>query len=184
MIHPYDPQAAMAAKYEAFARKNAATARRLGPSPWRDDWMPAKETPMDAPEPTNQAMAAASRAFDAGAEVYISGGTTRIEFTEDVFERWYLAEVAAARAPQAATATNGARDDAGSAHGGDGAAAGHTALRDRIRDAFHTITPDCVAYHATDCIDCTMRADTVMAEMRAEAAKERLNDIREEGRDL
>lgn len=33
MIHPYDPQAAMNAKYAAFARKDADTARRLQSDP-------------------------------------------------------------------------------------------------------------------------------------------------------
>lgn len=54
------------------------------------------------PEPTNRVMSAISRAVDTGAEVYTSGGAARIEFTEDVFERWFLAEaerIAARPAP-------------------------------------------------------------------------------------
>lgn len=39
-------------------------------------------------------------------------------------------------------------------------------LRDRIRDAFHTIVFDCVDYHATDCTDCTTRADAVMSDIQ------------------
>lgn len=44
-------------------------------------------------ERTNRVLSAVVRALEAGAKSYIRGGLDQLEFTEEVFTRWYLAEV-------------------------------------------------------------------------------------------
>lgn len=40
-----------------------------------------------------------------------------------------------------------------------------SALRDRLRDELHGIAPDCMEYHAADCLSCTARADVIIRDI-------------------
>lgn len=106
-------------------RKNADTARRLGPSPWRDDWMPAtKETHMDADPLRSELVALAARLLHLRS--FQPDDPHDEELRRVAVRLRELADGAAPRASQAATATHSTGDDAGAAHDPHGAAAGHT----------------------------------------------------------
>lgn len=130
-----------------MTRKDAATARRLGPSAWRDDWMPAtKETLMDEPEPWRPdaiddvianwlAMSDYAHARDA---------YTAAQNLRGVLDSWGY--TIARRASQAATGPRTPGDDAGAAHDPHGAAQAlsephvHYEIETRFRGRWQTVT--------------------------------------------